>query len=92
MAKVKDKKANALRLSRKLFNRSISQRSDHIGRIKKEIEYYEREARGPNTNTDFYFQALNHWKGTLRRVLADRAQMRIAMQTISKLLKGRVDE
>ena len=92
MAKVKDKKANALRLSRKLFNRSISLRSAHIDRIKKEIEYYEREAGGPNTNTDFYFQALNHWKDTLRELLADRAQMRIAMQTISKLLKGRVDE
>lgn len=92
MAKVKDKKANALRLSRNLFNRSISQRSAHIDRIKKEIEYYEREAKGPGTNTDFYFQALNHWKDTLRRVLADRAQMRIAMQTISKLLKDRVDE
>ena len=92
MAKVKDKKANALRLSRKLFNRSISQRSAHIDRIKREIEYYERRAGGPNTNTDTYFHALNYQKNTLRRLLADRAQMRIAMQTISKLLKGRVDE
>ena len=92
MAKVKDKKANALRLSRKLFNRSISQSSAQINYIKEEIEYYERKAGGPGTNTDNYFQALNHWKNSLRRVLADRAQMRIAMQTISKLLKGRVDE
>ena len=92
MAKVKDKKANALRLSRKLFNRSISLRSAHIDRIKKEIEYYEREAKGSNTGTDNDFQNLNRWKNTLRRLLADRAQMRIAMQTISKLLKGRVDD
>ena len=92
MAKVKDKKANALRLSRKLFNRSISQSSAHIDRIKREIEYYEREAKGPNTGTDNDFQNLNHWKNTLRRLLAERAQMRIAMQTISKLLKDHVDE
>ena len=91
MAKVKDKKANALRLSRKLFNQSISRRSAQIDRIKKEIEYHERKAKGPDTGTDNDFQNLNQWKNVLRELLADRAQMRIAMQTISKLLKGGVD-